>query len=92
MKAKDAIARICEDGADPRTAFSNPQEIADAVEASYEERHEALTLWLRDSRSDAETRDVDAAIQALQKGAAVSEDGPEAAPDKWGYGVPRDGW
>jgi hypothetical protein len=91
MKAGDAIARICEDGVDPRTAFSDPQEIADAVEAPYEARHEALTLWLRDARSDAEARAVDAAIKALQKGAAVSDDGPEAAPDDWGYGAPRQG-
>lgn len=76
------------DEADPREAFDDPQQVTDCVAAPYEARLLVLQRWKVLARDAAEAAPVAAAIDALEKGAAVGEDGPAEAPEAWGYGRP----
>ena len=69
----------------PRDHFDAPQTVADAADASYEARLSVLQRWRRHHPEDAV--DVDAAISALEAGAALGVDQPEGTPPGWGYGA-----
>lgn len=83
------VRRIADnDQADPGEVFNNPQHVTDCVTAPYEARLLVLQRWKVLARDAAEAASVAAAIDALEKGAAVGEDGPAEAPEAWGYGRP----
>ena len=65
--------------------YSDPLDVADRVDLPYEERLELLQDWqvaLENADAPQEHRDeVRGAIQALEMGAEVQDDEPEAGPE-----------
>ncbi len=71
--------------------FRDPLALVDRTDLPYEERLAILQAWqaelARTEASDEAREALQGAIHALEMGAEVQNDGPEAAPEDAGYGA-----
>ncbi len=69
--------------------FDDPLDLVDRTDIPYETRLDALQRWKAESRQDVACR-IQAAIEALETGAAVQSDGPDVKV-RHGYGIQKKG-
>jgi hypothetical protein len=73
---------------DPRDWFDDPQDVADASDATYGDRLTVLQRWR--SLAGADDHSVSSAIKSLEAGAVMGTDVPEGTPPDWGYAAKSD--